>query len=245
MRKMGNSPPVPATEQIGDAENFFQEWAIYQKMESHNYLCHREVYALLHQFLLTRISHPFVFLDLGCGDAGFVVSALKETGIRRYIGVDLGNPALELAKKDLARLGGDHLLVEQDFFEFVQDTGLRAEVIWMGLAFHHLPQAQKATFLHLVRRILPEDGYFMMYEPTLLEDENREQYLARSWVHLDRVWLALSPEELEKIKSHISHCDFPEKFSLLRRLALQNGFSGVSRLFQDPGQFFSLMCFRA
>lgn len=69
-----------------------------------------------------------------------------------------------------------------------------------------------------------------MYEPTLLEDETREQFLDRSWLKLKLVWKAMSQEEHRNLQAHAYHCDFPEKFSLLNRfmiylkLATQVGF---------------------
>jgi len=237
--------PVPEVEQIDQVGDFFKEWEIYQKVEENDYLSHREVYALLHRFLLAHCPHASVFLDLGCGDAEFVPKALEGTAIRRYVGVDFSKQVLELAQEHLTPLQCAHQLVEQDFYEFVREAKTRADVIWMGLTFHHLPLAQKATFLHLARRILPENGYLLMYEPVLLEDETRDQFLERSWQNLNRVWLAMSPEELQKIQTHVSQCDFPEKFSLLSRLGQEHGFSGVKQLFQDPAKLFSLIGFQA
>jgi len=108
-----------------------------------------------------------------------------------------------------------------------------------------MPLAQKQTFLHLARQILSEGGFLLMYEPTLLEDETREQFLDRSWQNLNQFWQAMSQVELRKLQAHASHCDFPEKFSLLTRLGKEQGFSGADLLFQDPAKLFALMCFRA
>jgi cyclopropane fatty-acyl-phospholipid synthase-like methyltransferase len=245
MRPRQILPQAPEIEQLNEVESMFQDWRIYQKAEENNYLCHREVYALLHRFLLAHVSRPFVLLDLGCGDARFILKALAGTPIRHYVGVDLGKPALELALENLTCLACDHRLVEQDFFEFVRDAGVRADVIWMGLAFHHLPLPQKTAFLHLARQILPADGFLLMYEPMLLEDETREQFLERSWLNLNRAWQLMSREELHKIQAHVAQCDFPEKFSLLYRLGQEQGFSGADLLFQGPARLFSLICFRA
>lgn len=245
MRNRVFLPQVSEVEQIEEAEEFFKEWKIYQKAEVNNYLYHREVYSLLRQFLLTHVSPQFVLLDLGCGDARFILKTLEGIPILRYIGVDLSKPALELAEKNLSRLSCDHRLVKQDFYEFVRAAGTKTDVIWMGLAFHHMPLTQKKAFLHLARQILPEGGFLLMYEPTLLEDETREQFLDRSWLNLTLAWQAMSQEELQKIQAHAAHCDFPEKFSLLNRLGQEQGFSEADLLFQDPTKLYSLICFRA
>jgi cyclopropane fatty-acyl-phospholipid synthase-like methyltransferase len=245
MRFRGMGPRVPEVEQLDQAEAFFQRWRLYQKLEEQNYLCHREVYALLHEFLLTHFSRGFDLLDLGCGDAGFIRQTLDGTAIRRYLGVDLARPALELATHNLSRWSCEHRLVAQDFYEFVRDAGTRADVIWMGLTFHHLPLPQKRTFLHLARQILPEKGFLLMYEPSLLEDETREQFLDRSWQFLSTACQGLSRPAAQKIQAHVAQCDFPEKFSLLKRLGREQGFSSVDLLFQHPFKLFSLICFRS
>lgn len=198
MRNKGTFTPVPKVEQLEEAEAFFKHWQIYQKVEEKNYFCHREVCALLHEFLQTHVPRGFVFLDLGCGDAGSILKALSGTSIRRYLGVDLAKPALALAAKNLSRLSRDHCLAEQDFYEFVRDTNPGADVIWMGLAFHHMPLAQKQTFLHLARQILPKRGFLLMYEPSLLENETREQFLDRSWQFLSTACQDLSRKEVKK-----------------------------------------------
>lgn len=70
----GGMPP-PEVEQVEEAVGFFKEWQLYSKVLAQNYLYHREVYAQLHEFLVTRLNRPFTLLDLGCGDAGFVARA--------------------------------------------------------------------------------------------------------------------------------------------------------------------------
>ncbi len=225
-------------------EAVFKQWQLYAKMEELNYLHHREVYSLLGQFL-SRRSRPFTLLDLGCGDAGFMAKALAGTTIARYTGVDLARMALTLAAKNLARLHCEHILMENDFYSVVSETEIKAEVIWIGLSFHHLPQPQKVKFLGLARKILPDDGYLLMYEPTLLEDESREEFLER-WERMSKnLWVNLTAAELAKIHDHVFNHDFPEKLSTLDHMARQQGFSSLSLLYQDPEKICTLVCLPA
>jgi cyclopropane fatty-acyl-phospholipid synthase-like methyltransferase len=245
MPRKGVLPPQGEVEKIAEVEAVFKEWQLYFKVEQNNYLCHREVYSLLHNFLVTRMAHPFELLDLGCGDAGSMAQALERTGISRYVGVDLAQMALDLAAKNLAGLGCEHLLQEKDYFEVVSEGKIRADVIWLGLTFHHLPQPQKAKFLHLARKILPAGGFLLMYEPTLLEDENREQFLER-WRQMAKdLWVVLTGAELEKFWQHVFNHDFPEKLSILDQMGRQQGFSGLSLLYQDPEKICTLICLQA
>ena len=67
-------------------EFFNQQWSIYQKILSNNYMSHRECYALLHRFLVGYFHKPYSLLDLGCGDASFTVRSLLDTPIVAYKG---------------------------------------------------------------------------------------------------------------------------------------------------------------
>jgi cyclopropane fatty-acyl-phospholipid synthase-like methyltransferase len=236
--------PDGEVEQIEGVEAVFKQWQLYAKLEELNYIHHREVYSLLGQFL-RRISRPFTLLDLGCGDAGFMAKALAGTTISRYTGVDLARMALRLAAKNLARLQCEHILMEKDFYEVVAAAEIKAEVIWIGLSFHHLPQSQKAKFLGSARKILPDGGYLLMYEPTLLEDESREQFLER-WEGMSKdLWVDLTTTELKKIHDHVFNNDFPEKLSTLEHMGREQGFSSLSLLYQDPEKICTLVCLPA
>ncbi|RUS97073.1 hypothetical protein DSM107010_70170 [Chroococcidiopsis cubana SAG 39.79] len=54
-----------------------------------NYIKHREFYNVLHEFLVHRVQKLFRLLDLGCGDASIIVSALLGTSIQAYYGIDI------------------------------------------------------------------------------------------------------------------------------------------------------------
>jgi len=70
---------------------------------------------ILHR-ALAAVAKPFAFLDIGCGDADQMPKALAGTKVRYYHGVDLSEPALELAAKNLA---GVPFEVELDHRDFV------------------------------------------------------------------------------------------------------------------------------
>jgi cyclopropane fatty-acyl-phospholipid synthase-like methyltransferase len=239
------SPLEREVEQIEEVEAYFQEWQRYSKVVKNNYVYHRQVYSRLHNFLVQRLANPFALLDLGCGDAWFMVQAMKGTAISRYLGVDLAKAALALATKNLTGLGCEHMLMQKDYYEVVRAEEIKADVIWMGLTFHHLTQPQKAKFLWSARRILPVGGYLLMYEPTLLEDENREQFLERSGQIRLSSWPAMTAAELEKIEDHINNHDFPERLSTLEQMARAQGFSALTPMFQDPDKVYTMMCLQA
>ena len=83
---------------------FRHQWELYRKFLRHDYLENAGAYAALHRFLIESVTRPFAFVDLACGDASGIVTALEGTAIARYCGVDLAPPALELAKRNLEAL---------------------------------------------------------------------------------------------------------------------------------------------
>jgi ubiquinone/menaquinone biosynthesis C-methylase UbiE len=70
----------------------------YQKVVAANYFGHEQVYNALHEVLLNEAKDGFVFADLACGTAPLSAAALAETGVTRYIGIDISKTALDVAK---------------------------------------------------------------------------------------------------------------------------------------------------
>ncbi len=82
-------------------EIFQNQWEVYRKFLKYDYLSNAEACAALRRFLTGEVSRPYRFLDLACGDASGIVTALKATPIEHYRGVDLSAPALALAQGNL------------------------------------------------------------------------------------------------------------------------------------------------
>ena len=60
------------------ANNFFDEWSIYDQVLDHNYMYHDEIYRDVQRVLADRYENrPFVLLDLGCGSARHLARALQ------------------------------------------------------------------------------------------------------------------------------------------------------------------------
>src|SRR3712207_2053429 len=93
---------------------FQTQWQTYRKVIERNYMFHREVYGLLHEMLVTEAPKPFRFLDIACGDAWGSATALNETEISRYFGIDLSEQALALAEETLKPLPCPVTLVQAD-----------------------------------------------------------------------------------------------------------------------------------
>jgi hypothetical protein len=97
-------------------EQFQKQWATYQKLVDADALSHKEVGTVLHD-TLKAIHLPFAFLDIACGDAGQMKHAFAGTEVNHYYRIDLSEPALELAAKNLKCVS---FAVELDHRDFVE-----------------------------------------------------------------------------------------------------------------------------
>ena len=118
-------------------EQFQQQWATYQKLVDSDALAHQEVGTILHR-ALAALAKPFAFVDIACGDADQMRKALAGTKIRHYHGVDLSEPALELAAKNLAGVPFEVELDHRDFVTALTRRPENADAAWCGLSIHHL-----------------------------------------------------------------------------------------------------------
>jgi hypothetical protein len=216
-------------------EQFQTQWATYQKLVDSDSLSHKEVGALLH-CALTALPKPFAFLDIACGDAGQMKRALAGTKVKHYHGIDLSEPALELAAKNLAGVPFEVELDHRDFVSALTKRPEPADAAWCGLSIHHLSSEGK---LELLKAIHGSTGKFLMiYEPTLADGETRDEYMER-FAKVNRPgWSFLTPEEWEQIDRHVTTCDYPETSATWCELGRKAGFADARELFLDPTGFY-------
>ena len=105
---------------------FQEQWETYRKLVESDCLAHREVGAILRETLNDVFASPFSFLDIACGDASLMKAALPGTPVRHYHGIDLSQPALELAAANLAGLPFEVDLDHRDFVEAMPEGTLKA-----------------------------------------------------------------------------------------------------------------------
>ena len=144
---------------------FRHQWELYRKFLTHDYLENAGAYAELHRFLNDNVARPFAFVDLACGDASGIVTALKGTEIANYRGIDLAPPALELAKRNLAALPCAVELDEADFVRAMRTGSGPADVVWISLSLHHLTTPDKCTLMREIQAQLSPNGALLIYEP--------------------------------------------------------------------------------
>src|SRR5215470_10953586 len=112
-----------------DQELFAKGLATYRKVIRANYMAHHEVYILLRRVLEAEAPDSFAFLDLACGTAAGSADALKGTGIGRYVGIDISQPSLDVARQELMVLKCPVTLRCQDFVEAIKTWNEPIDVV--------------------------------------------------------------------------------------------------------------------
>src|SRR5215471_15905293 len=158
---------------------FRHQWQIYSKVVDNDYLSHQAVETVLHRELVTDVNRPFRFLDLACGDARLTVAALQGTPVTQYHGLDLSAPALAMARQTVKALACPFELEQEDFVSAMHAGQESADVVWIGLALHHLQTPDKGVLMREVRATVGDAGRFFIYEPVCHEGESRPGYLDR------------------------------------------------------------------
>ncbi|WP_026102733.1 class I SAM-dependent methyltransferase [Pleurocapsa sp. PCC 7319] len=230
-----------------DNKLFDEQWITYQKLLDNNYMGHQEIYRIVHQFLGDRYNKPFNLLDLGCGDASFAAKALLNTPINFYLGIDLSESALEIARDNMAKLPGKKRFSQGNLFESIfqleQSQDNSFDVILASFSLHHLTLSQKERFIAQLPHLLKTDGIFLLIDIVRLPEENREEYIKRYLNNVRQDWTLLTTQEFLRIEKHIKSSDFPETQETLYSFARKYGFARIDRLYQDPLETTQCLCF--
>jgi SAM-dependent methyltransferase len=223
---------------------FQNQWEIYRKFLTYDYLSNAGACAALHQFLARDVARPYGFLDLACGDASGIVKALAGTAIERYRGVDLSEPALAHAKRNLEALPCAVELDAADFTTALRDPKRPDDIVWISLSLHHLDTPAKLAFMREARKNISAQGAFLVYEPTFRDGEARPAYLERFEVIGRRDWTRLTPDEFAEAMKHVRTCDLPETVADWAKLGREAGFSSTTELYRSPDDLFRLFLYR-
>lgn len=209
---------------------FNDQLKIYEKVVSLDLMDHRSVYGLLRETLLASTPPGFVFLDVACGSAGSSSRALAGLPIGRYVGVDASKASLSLAAEHLAVLPGPRDLRCADFEPALRHWDEPVDAVWIGMSLHHLEKARKADLMRRVFDILPHHGLFLIWEPTLLDGENREEWLSRFRAKRQE-WISLSDHEFEAFLTHMEASDFPESSDEWLAMGRSAGFADCAEIY--------------
>jgi hypothetical protein len=218
-------------------EQFQKQWATYQKLVDTDAVASKKVGAILHS-ALAALPAPFAFLDIACGDAGQMKAALTGTKVTHYHGIDLSEPALELAAKNLAGVPFEVELDHRDFVAALTQRPEPADAAWCGLSIHHLSTDGKRDLLRAIRGATSH--FLMIYEPTRLDDESRDGYMERFGRVNRPLWTFLTRDEWDQIDHHVTTCDYPETSATWCALGRDAGFANAREIFCDPTGFYRI-----
>lgn len=208
------------------ANDFFDEWSIYDQVLDHNYMHHDEIYRDVERILANRYeTRPFSILDLGCGSARHLARALKGRSVGRYVGYDLSDVALAHAARNLTGSGCPFELRQGDLLQGVTAGAEKFDVVFTSFALHHLAVAEKSRFFQSAYPRLTDDGLLLLIDTVRDDGEAREIYLDRYCAWLRSRCETLSPEGLDLLCAHIRSNDFPETSGTLEAMGTRAGFS--------------------
>jgi SAM-dependent methyltransferase len=222
------------------ADLFARSWSLYDHITEHNYMFHQEIYDELAELLKQRHdAGQYRMLDLGCGNARYLVPALLKAMPAHYQGVDLSQVALDEAAGYLAELPSV-TLTHGDLLQAVESTLDTWDVIFTGYALHHLPADDKARFFQAVARCLSPGGWLVMVDVVRQEEQSREHYLEGYLKFMRETWVKVPPEQLDEACAHVESYDFPESRSTLNEMAQASGLNH-SRLISQYVQHHTLL----
>ena len=222
------------------ADLFARSWSLYDHITEHNYMFHQEIYDELAELLKQRLdAGQYRMLDLGCGNARYLVPALLKAMPAHYQGVDLSQVALDEAAGYLAELPSV-TLTHGDLLQAVESTSDTWDVIFTGYALHHLPAEDKARFFQAAARCLSPGGWLVMVDVVRQEEQSREHYLEGYLKFMRETWVKVPPEQLDEACAHVESYDFPESRTTLNEMAQASGLNH-SRLISQYVQHHTLL----
>lgn len=225
-------------------DQFFEEWQIYAKLLTHDYMDHRAFFDRLRTEILTRFKRPIAILDLGCGDLTPVLPLLKSIPVEHYTGIDESEAALALAENHLAPLGTPYRLVKGDLLESMLQIEERFDVILASFSLHHLADtADKQHALEAGGRLLRSGGIFAVVDIFRAELETREGYLERWVAHAETRYTELGKAELKSLSDHVRARDFPVSLSTFEAIGKQAGLNRFDVLLTDQARLNCLVRF--
>jgi len=214
---------------------FNRQLATYRKVTRENLMYHREVYGLLKEIVLAETPQRFSFLDVACGDASASAAMLQGTSIGHYHGIDLSRPSLDLAAEMLSGLRCNVDLYCRDFVGAMSEWKAPVDIVWIGMSLHHLQSVEKQRLMVDVHSVLAGSGVFVIWEPTLLEGEDRAGWLVRFSTFRPQ-WAALSDQEFQEMESHMLAADFPETADGWKTMGLRAGFREALEIYTMPNR---------
>jgi SAM-dependent methyltransferase len=222
---------------------FNKNWQLYKKVIDANYMHHALFQRLIGE-ALRQIGErgPLRFLDLGCGDASQLIDHLQELDVDTYVGCDLSNTALALAKENLSFMAGKTRFVEGRMEELLAEDENMYDIIHTSFAVHHLDDDMKAAMIRMASERLAPGGLLIYVDVFRQDDIGRAEYIEEYCGHMDVHWSLLSGDEKQSIRDHVTQFDFPSTVGLILAHARSSGLENMAMHTNDETHCF--LCFK-
>ena len=209
-------------------KQFFDSWGLYKKFLQYNYMNHQELFAATHKLLLARTEKPLRFLDIGCGDAIYVINLLQEFDQVNYTGIDLSTTALQEAQQNFSHSKHTPELIAGDLVEVITELDSHSfDVILSSFCLHHYQLADKHNIYRQIHQLLKPGGSFIMIDLWRQDNHQRSDYLSQTMNQFYEELIEFTPEEIAYTKQHIESADFPDTLDETRRTLVASGFEHI------------------
>jgi SAM-dependent methyltransferase len=222
---------------------FNKNWQLYKKVIDANYMHHALFQRLIGEALRQMGERgPLRFLDLGCGDASQLIDHLQELDVDTYVGYDLSNTALALAKENLTFMAGKTRFVDGRMEELLAEDENMYDIIHTSFAVHHLDDDMKAAMIRMASERLAPGGLLIYVDVFRQDDIGRAEYIEEYCGHMDVHWSLLSGDEKQSIRDHVTQFDFPSTVGLILAHARSSGLENMTIHTNDETHYF--LCFK-
>lgn len=202
-----------------------------------NYMHHNELKFLLKSSFESFSSEleALRMVDLGCGDGEPICSLLNRYKINAYYGLDLAQPALDIAKERFSYIGEGLQLHNANMESFENYLDGPVNTVYSSFAIHHLQDDMKYSLWTNIYNSMEANGRFIMIDVARNNQASREQYISDYITNCINTWTKLSKEGLNLINDHISNFDFPATQAFIKNSLEDIGFKLVKH--EHPDQF--------
>lgn len=205
---------------------------MYQNIIQQNYMFHREISeATRAEMSVIKPESRLCILDLGCGDASMTLPMLEPDRVLTYIGCDLSQPALDIARKQLEMQKISHQLICDDMLQVASEQpDASIDIVFSSYAIHHLNAIDKQRLIADIGRILTPGGCFVLIDIFREPTEDRATYMRNYLGVVQETWINLSAESRDLVINHATEYDFPEHSAFYETQCSAQGFSAGQNL---------------